>query len=233
MLKQIEISAGDVLLPGELQVPRAPIGLVVFAHGSGSNHQSPGNHFVARQIQKSGFATLLCDLLTAEEQRDLMHSFDIDLMASRLVEIIGWLDSQTNLTSVPFNILGAGTGAAAALKAAAQLGKKIHSVVCRGGRPDFAYGEIHKVTAPSLFIVGETDSEVLASNRHAMHSIMPPTVKHMEIIKGAGHLFSEPGALEEVAGLSGRWFSIYGSSRQKGDSDHRPGRSQGDATFLY
>ncbi|MFI5385834.1 MAG: dienelactone hydrolase family protein [Fimbriimonadales bacterium] len=203
------IPAGAVQLNGDLNIPASARGLVVFVHGSGSSRLSPRNVFVADELQKSGFATLLFDLLTPEEDRDYQTRFDIDLLTSRLVMAIQWIDEQHNLAPLPTGLFGASTGAAAALRGAAELGGRIAAVVSRGGRPDLAAADLHIVATPCLFIVGGHDPEVLNLNRQAMRALPESTVKHLEIVQGATHLFEEPGTLEQVAKLAGDWFVRY------------------------
>lgn len=205
------IPAGEAQLSGDLICPKAARGLVVFAHGSGSSRTSPRNVFVATELQKAGFATLLFDLLTPDEDRDYQTRFDIDLLTSRLVIAVRWIDGQHDLAPLPMGLFGASTGAAAALRAAAELDGRISAVVSRGGRPDLAAPELHLVGTPSLFIVGGRDAEVLDLNRQAIRALPESTVRHLEIVEGATHLFEEPGALERASKLATEWFVRYGA----------------------
>lgn len=202
----IEIALGDVLLKGLLGRPPAPCGVVVFAHGSGSGRLSVRNQFVAASLQRDGFATLLFDLLTAQEEaseRLTRHlRFDIPLLAGRLLGVTRWLGHEPSLAPLRIGYFGASTGAAAALVAAAQA--PVSAVVSRGGRPDLAGAALAQVRAPTLLIVGGDDSEVIALNRHALALLTCD--KELAIVPGAGHLFEEPGTLEEVTRLAGGWF---------------------------
>ena len=209
--RMVEISAGPVSLEGNLSVPQAARGVVLFAHGSGSSRHSPRNRYVARTLHEAGLATLLIDLLTAgEETVDLNTAhlrFDIDLLAERLVDATDWLAQEPETAHLPIGYFGASTGAAAALVAAAQR-PDIGAVVSRGGRPDLANSALAQVRAPTLLIVGGDDSHVIGLNQEALHRL-GAREKQLAIIPGASHLFEEPGALEEVARLASDWFTRH------------------------
>jgi putative phosphoribosyl transferase len=207
MAVSIPIDGKDTI-HAELTVFPEALGAVIFAHGSGSSRQSPRNRYVAEVLNQAGLATLLVDLLTQEEtvvdNRTSEFRFDIDLLADRLIAATDWLRQHRTLTSAPLGYFGASTGAAAALVAAAERPHLIEAVVSRGGRPDLAGGLLGKVGAPTLFIVGELDEQVLELNSRAAMSMRAPT--QIEIIPGATHLFEEPGALNQVAALARSWF---------------------------
>jgi len=209
--RTIHISSEQQILEGDLTVPEAAIGVVLFAHGSGSSRFSPRNRYVARVLQKSGIATLLMDLLTPEEElldaRTAALRFDIDLLARRLILATWWLVDEPLAAKLPIGYFGASTGAAAALAAAALIPDFVAAVVSRGGRPDFAGELLHHVAAPTLLIVGSEDSTVLELNRKALAVL--PGEKDLKIVPGASHLFEEPGALETVAELARYWFTLY------------------------
>ena len=196
-------------LEGELNVPAAATGVVIFAHGSGSSRHSPRNRYVAGVLNEGGLATLLIDLLNADEQAlDLETAqlrFDITFLADRLVAITQWMRDQPRMQGLKIGYFGASTGAGAALVAAAGLPRLIHAVVSRGGRPDLAGDALERVEAPTLAIVGGADPVVLDLNRQALAQMN--CVKHLHVIPGAGHLFEEPGALAEVATLARDWFA--------------------------
>jgi putative phosphoribosyl transferase len=208
----VKVQAGAVSLDANLWAPEAARGIVVFAHGSGSSRYSPRNRFVASALHQKGLATLLFDLLTAEEglidERTARMRFDIQLLARRLQETIDWLTTQEQAARLSIGLFGASTGGAAALAAAAERPDLVRAVVSRGGRPDLARGALARVHAPTLLIVGEEDRQVIAMNREAMAQ-MRATQPRLEIVAGATHLFEEPGALEEVASLAGRWFEKH------------------------
>jgi putative phosphoribosyl transferase len=191
-------------LPGILGVPPEARGIVLFAHGSGSGRHSPRNNRVAQALQAAGIATLLLDLLTVEEECDRANVFDIRLLASRLVEATDWVQRQAEIRALPIGYFGASTGAAAALVAATMRGPEIAAVVSRGGRPDLAGGALAKVVAPVQLIVGALDTDVIQLNRAAQAALKAPT--EIVVIPGAGHLFEEPGTLDQVIDHSRRWF---------------------------
>ena len=195
-------------LPGGLSVPGNPRGLIAFAHGSGSSRFSPRNTAVAGALNERGFATLLFDLLTPQEEQDRSNVFDVGLLAERLMAAVDWLEGQTRaVASLPVGLFGASTGAAAALIAAARLPDRIAAVVSRGGRPDLAGEALRLVRAPTLLIVGGADLGVIELNEEALARLHCP--KALAIIPGATHLFPEPGAIEGVITQAGRWFDQY------------------------
>jgi putative phosphoribosyl transferase len=203
----VEINAGTLRLPGDLNVPASSNGIVVFAHGSGSGRHSPRNRYVASELNTGRMATLLFDLLTPDEELDRANVFDIELLAERLIQATQSLQSLPQVAGLPVGYFGASTGAAAALGAAADLGPAIAAVVSRGGRPDLAMHRLAEVTAPTLLIVGGRDQVVLELNRKAQDGMKSET--RLEIVPGATHLFEEPGALESVAELARRWFASH------------------------
>jgi putative phosphoribosyl transferase len=202
-------SSGTELL-GDLEVPPNPVGLVVFAHGTGSSRFSPRNRLVAQVLRDAGFATLLLDLLTeSEEQADLRtreFRFDIGLLADRVLSALDRMREHEAVRGLPVGLFGASTGAAAALVAAAG-DESVRAVVSRGGRPDLAGDALHDVVAPTLMIVGGRDPRILDANRRASGELSAP--HHIEVIPGATHLFEEPGALERVAALATDWFEEH------------------------
>jgi pimeloyl-ACP methyl ester carboxylesterase len=206
------VHIGPLGLPGQLAgVPHghvAAAGLVVFAHGSGSGRLSPRNRAVADLLRQERFATLLFDLLTAEEADDRAKVFDVDLLAERVLLALAWAHGQPALANLPLGLFGASTGAAAALVAAARAPHRVAAVVSRGGRPDLAGVALERVEAPTLLIVGSLDEEVLALNRQAQRHLVR-CESRLELVRGATHLFEEAGALEAVARLARAWFKHH------------------------
>ena len=204
---QREVIIEPLHLAGDLWVPAGASALVIFAHGSGSSRLSPRNRAVAEALNEQGIATLLFDLLTPDEELNRANVFDIPLLGERLTVVVGWIDRQPELAGLPLGLFGASTGAAAALVAAARIGVRIGAVVSRGGRPDLAGMALQEVIAPTLLIVGGRDSGVIELNEQAYAWLR--CQKSLEIVPGATHLFPEPGAMEEVIALAGRWFKTY------------------------
>jgi len=204
----VTIPADSVWLEGDLSVPTDAHGIVLFAHGSGSSRRSPRNRYVADLLNEGGLATVLIDLLTADEQQVDMQTahlrFDIPMLAGRLESVASWLVRHPEAAGLDLGLFGASTGAAAALVAAAEHPHLVRAVVSRGGRPDLAGPALAHVLAPTLLIVGGDDSTVLDLNRRAMAQMTCP--KHLEIVPDASHLFEEPGALKCVASLARHWF---------------------------
>jgi putative phosphoribosyl transferase len=206
--RDVEVAAGAVRLGGHLTLPRDAPGVVVFAHGSGSSRHSPRNRYVAAMLQRAGLGTLLFDLLTADEERDRANVFDIALLARRLGEATAWLRGLAEVGGLAVGYLGASTGAAAALWAAAEPGAQIAAVVSRGGRPDLAASRLPLVTAPTLLVVGGEDHMVLDLNRQAQR-LLTRCESRLVVVPGATHLFDEPGTLEAAAEAARDWFSRH------------------------
>ena len=203
--RTVRVPAAGVLLDGDLAVPVAdPRGVVLFAHGSGSSRHSPRNRRVAGVFQEGGWATLLLDLLTSqEEQVDLRTRelrFDIARLARRLTGAADWLAQQRDTALLPLTVFGASTGAAAALITAAERPERVRLVISRGGRPDLAGDALARVQAPTLLIVGERDPQVRQLNERAAAVMRAPV--SVAVVPAATHLFEEPGALEAVIDLA-------------------------------
>jgi len=203
-MQQVPVLIGSAQLPGVLSVPAQARGLVVFAHGSGSSRHSPRNQHVAAVLQAQGLATLLFDLLDAQEGQDRRNVFNITLLARRLADAVDWAERQQALAHLPLGLFGASTGAAAALVASALRPGRVYAVVSRGGRPDLAASALATVTAPTLMIVGGADLDVLDLNQQAIARMRAPV--RLKVTPGASHLFEEPGALDRVALLAAQWF---------------------------
>ena len=207
LVEEVRIPVAHIHLEGTLDLPTGCSSVVVFAHGSGSSRFSPRNRFVAKELSAHRIGTLLLDLLTAEEDLVYQTRFDIELLSTRLANVIDWLDTQPELKTVSIGLFGASTGAAAALRAAAASTEKIRAVVSRGGRPDLAEGYLHLVRSPTLLIVGGHDRDVLRLNEAALAQLK--CEKQLVVVPGATHLFEEPGKLEEVARLAADWFESH------------------------
>jgi putative phosphoribosyl transferase len=206
---EVSVASGRVTLGGVLELPPVPSGVVLFSHGSGSGRHSPRNQFVAGELRSRGMATLLLDLLTPEEDQDYERRFDIDLLTGRLASAVDFLGGQASTRTLPVGLFGASTGAASALRVAAALPDAVRAVVSRGGRPDLTGAEpLAKVRAPTLLIVGGRDYGVIELNEQARDALVHCD-RELKIVRGATHLFEEPGALEEVARLAVEWFVRY------------------------
>ncbi|MEU7750754.1 dienelactone hydrolase family protein [Micromonospora sp. NPDC049171] len=207
--RTVTIPVGDAQLPADLMLPAQPVGVVLFAHGSGSSRHSPRNVAVARTLNGRGLATVLVDLLSPSEDevdaRTAELRFDIGLLASRLAGIVDWLAGERPAGAVPIGLFGASTGAAAALVAASSRADRVGAVVSRGGRPDLAGAALAQVRTPTLLLVGGLDEEVITLNERALAEL--GEVGELRVIPGATHLFEEPGTLEQVADQAGAWFT--------------------------
>jgi dienelactone hydrolase len=209
---------GSVELPGDLDVPPSPRGVVLFVHGSGSSRHSPRNRAVAQELRRNGWGTLLIDLLSEEEERvdaaTGQHRFDIALLSERTVSAVDWLGKHPVTGTCAVHLFGASTGAAAALVAAAARSGPVVSVVSRGGRPDLAGDALARVEVPVLLLVGGRDPQVLDLNQEAAQLLH--TEHRVQVVPEATHLFEEPGALEQVAAAAREWFMYAAESRAGG-----------------
>lgn len=206
--KEINIHVSDdVDLKGNLNLPNKPKAFVIFSHGSGSSRFSSRNRFVAQLLNRQNIATLLTDLLTEEEDKNFENRFDIDLLTERLVKVTNYVIQISDLKDLKVGYFGASTGAASAVKAAAQLKDTIQAIVSRGGRPDLAGDSLSEIVVPTLFLVGSLDRQVIKLNNQAFNKLK--CEKQIQIIEGASHLFEEPGKLNEVAQIAVEWFEKY------------------------
>lgn len=209
-IHEVEIPSGSIQINGLLYIPKNPLGIVLFVHGSGSSRFSVRNQFVAKALQSSQLATLLFDLFTPEEEsRDAITGelrFNIEFLASRLLDATKWIEKLPLTSSLSIGYFGASTGGGAAIVAAAQH-PSIRAVVSRGGRPDLAGDSLSKIKSPTLLIVGGDDTVVIQLNEQAFAQLT--CIKKLEIVPGATHLFEEPGTLEQVAELAKSWFLDY------------------------
>jgi putative phosphoribosyl transferase len=225
--RTVAVATDRVILEGNLVIPAEAGGVVLFAHGSGSGRHSPRNRYVAQVLQEGGFATLLIDLLTEEEEaidlRTRQLRFDIPLLARRLTGAIDWLRNSDATHTLPIGLFGASTGAAAALIAAAARQQEVRAVVSRGGRPDLAGTALPVVAAPTLLIVGGDDKVVIDLNETALAHLRCD--KRLLIVPGATHLFEEPGTLEQVAAHACDWFARYLPSATVGSASRTVARS--------
>jgi len=199
-------SAAAIQLTGRLCLPDPAVGLVLFAHGSGSSRHSPRNQFVAAVLHESWLGTLLFDLLTEQEATDRANVFDVGLLGDRLVAAIRHVSSLPQTAGLPLGLFGASTGAAAALVASVHE-PRVAAIVSRGGRPDLAGPWLERVQAATLLVVGGADTEVLELNEQVLRSL--GCEKQLAVVPGATHLFEEPGALEEAARLAAEWFARH------------------------
>ena len=207
------VAAGPVDLEGHLTIPERPLGVVLFAHGSGSGRHSPRNRYVASVLHQARIGTLLFDLLSTREELDRANVFDIDLLAERLIDATRWLRTQPEAAGLPVGYFGASTGAAAALWAAAEPSSDVAAVVSRGGRPDLAGDRLALVTAPTLLIVGSNDRIVLDLNRAAQAQMRCRA--SLRVVPGATHLFEEPGTLALAAAAARDWFVVHLAARRR------------------
>ncbi|GAB3459193.1 dienelactone hydrolase family protein [Streptomonospora sediminis] len=210
-VRTVAVRDGDAELAGDLAANSEVAGVVLFAHGSGSSRHSPRNREVADALNKAGFATLLIDLLTEDEDRvDQVTRelrFDIPLLTRRLTAAVDWLAEEPATAGLDVGLFGASTGAAAALRAAAERPRRVGAVVSRGGRVDLAEDRMADVSAPVLLIAGSLDEPIVRISFDTTEKLHVQCEVH--VVPDATHLFEEPGALEQVAGAAMTWFSDH------------------------
>jgi putative phosphoribosyl transferase len=208
LTSSVIVPVGGAALAGDLVLPDGARGIVLFAHGSGSSRHSSRNRMVAEGLNQALYGTLLMDLLTADEERTDAATaelrFDIGMLTIRLTAAVDWLTAEPTTSALPLGLFGASTGAAAALASAAGRPAEVRAVVSRGGRPDLAGPWLGQVRSPVLMIVGGRDAQVAEWNREASRKLAAPS--EVRLVVGAGHLFEEPGALEQVQKLAAEWF---------------------------
>ena len=209
--QEIQIKSNAVAIIGDLTLPENAASIIIFAHGSGSSRHSSRNRYVAEQLNGSGFATLLLDLLTAEEEKQepftMHYRIDIEMLADRLCSAVDWVSWNRLTENLTIGLFGASTGSAAALECAANRRDKIAALVSRGGRPDLSADVLPRILCPTLFIVGGFDPHVLALNEKALH--MMSCHREIEIVPGASHLFEEAGKMDIVSSMASMWFARY------------------------
>ncbi|TQN31576.1 dienelactone hydrolase [Haloactinospora alba] len=209
--RHVAVETSDAALAGDMTVPAERRGIILFAHGSGSSRLSPRNRAVSEALANQGFATLLLDLLTPEEEqtdeRTRELRFDTALLTRRLSDVVDWLGSAEETAGLPVGLFGASTGAAAALGTAVRRPDRVHAVVCRGGRVDLAPDGLAGVRAPVLMIAGSADEPIVRVSFQAQKELHVTNDVHL--VPDATHLFEEPGALEQVAGEAITWFREY------------------------
>lgn len=207
VVEEEDVTIGRPALPGSFVVPSGARGLIIFAHGSGSSRLSPRNRYVADVLNENRYATLLFDLLSEAEASDRRNVFDVAFLARRVEMAVNWAEEEPKTAGLAIGLFGASTGAAAALIAAAALGSAISAVVSRGGRPDLAREALRRVTAPTLLIVGGDDMGVIELNELAAQQMT--CARRLQIVPRAGHLFEEPGTLDQVIELAMAWYDQY------------------------
>lgn len=201
------VRIGVNALQGTLVISARPTGIIVFADNSTSVLRNARNLFFTKVLQSYGLGTLMCDLLTEQEAGDWTNALDMPLLGSRLIELLSWIENRKELAGIPIGLLGAGTGAAAALSVAAREVGRVGAVVSRAGRPDLALSDLPYVRAATLLIVGSKDTDMVEFNRSALNALQ--SKKRLEIVPNATHLFQEPGTLDVAAGLAGHWFERH------------------------
>lgn len=206
-IKREHVRIGENALPGTLVITDKPTGIIVFSDIHTRDIRNVRNLFFARVLRLYGLGTLMCDLLTEQEAHGRKNAQDIQLLGSRLIEFISWIENRKDLAGIPIGLLGASTGAAAALSIAAREDVRVGAIVSRAGRPDLAQMDLPHVRAATLLIVGSKDQDMVESNRSALNALQ--CKKRLDIIPNTTHLFEEPGALDVAAGLAGHWFEQH------------------------
>lgn len=208
MPQAVYVRAGAVSLEGELYVPEGARGVVVFVHGGGSSRHSPRDRLIAAKLQTERFATFLFDLLTPEElAKDIQTGefrCNVGLLALRVGAVTDALARDPAVRGMQFAYLATGTGAAAALIAAADKPARAAAIIARSGRPDLAEAALDRGTAPTLLVVGSEDRETLAFNRKAYALLH--CEKKLHVMRGPEHVFEETCAIEELETLVLEWL---------------------------
>lgn len=211
VFQEVILSLNSFALGGELRIPAAAKGLVLFTNGSGENRHSPENKLMAKVMRDAGLGTLLFDLLTLEEERidqQTRHMrFDVSLLARRLMAATGWVKENPATSHLRIGYFGSSVAGGAALIAAIESGYDIGAVVSHGGRPDLANKVLPEVVAPTLLIVGDQDDIAVRLNKEAFGQLQ--CTKELKIVAGTTRPYEQLGAQEEVARLATDWFLRY------------------------
>ena len=208
--QEVRIPVAGSWLYGDLVRPLGMSGLVLFAQGSGRH--SAQTRQVAAHFHQAGLGTLLFDLLTVQEvQEDMQtaeHRFNIARLTDRLQTATLWVLKQPGLWELSLGYLGASTGSAAALIAAARMDGRIAAVVSLGGRTDLAGAVVlASISAATLFIVGEGDPQAMSLHTEAFSHLQ--CSKQLTVIPGTTDVLQETGATPEVSRLAAEWFDKH------------------------
>ncbi len=219
---QINNSNSNSFIEGHLTIPDNPIGIVVFAHGSGSSKNSKRNQLVSEKLKNNNIATLLFDLLSYEEQAfDLqlekmtckipgvvLNKFNISLLTKRLSMATDWVLSNPHTEKLPLSYFASSTGGAAALMAACQY--NIVSIVIRSGRTDLVENQfLDQIVSPCLLVVGSREKSLVKRSKETIKKMRNCKEKNLTIIEGASHLFEEEGTIQLVAEVATQWLTRH------------------------
>jgi putative phosphoribosyl transferase len=205
----VTANAGSVQLPGSLVVPRDADFLVLCVHNSGQWQRHPRNHYFTHLLRQSGYATLLIDLLTPEEEefdtRMGRMRFNTDLLATRLKATVDWTRDYAGTRSFKLGLFGAGNAANTVLLAAAERPRAVDSiVVCNGPLLSLVALALPHIQIPTLLIVGAANQPAVDLHRATLAQLSG--MKQLAMIPNASRPFEESGAIEEVARLSHQWY---------------------------
>jgi putative phosphoribosyl transferase len=209
-------------IEGNLMIPDNPIGIVVFAHGSGSSKNSKRNHLVSEKLNKNNIATLLFDLLSDEEQAfdsqvekmtskipgAVLNKFNVSLLTKRLSIATEWVMSNRYTEKLQISYFASSTGGAASLMVACRY--NIRSIVIRSGRTDLVENQLlEQVVSPCLFIVGSREKSLIKISKETIKKMRNSKEKKLRIIEGASHLFEEEGTMQSVAEVATQWMTRH------------------------
>lgn len=215
-------SDSNLFIEGDLVIPNNPMGIIIFAHGSGSGKGSYRNQTVSKKLNKNNIATLLFDLLAGEEQESdrqleniinkipgaTLNKFNISLLKERLSMVTDWIMNYESLSNLKIGYFASSTGAAAALIASAK--KPVKSITIRSGRTDLVDNNLLcQIISPCLFIVGSKEKSLLDISKQTMKKLRNAEEKELSIIQNASHLFEEEGSMKEVAEVATRWIKRH------------------------
>jgi hypothetical protein len=203
---EIKLDLTDISVAGNLAHAEDAEGFVIFVHSIGTTHSSAKNNFVTDVLNENHISTLIVDLLTEEEGREALHTTNIELLKIRLIRVTQKVLEQFAFDDMPIGYFGIGSGAAAALEASVFLGDTIKAIVSQSGQANLALN-LDKVTAPTLFIAGSLENNVIRSDKNA-YTVLSCD-KKVEIINSDSGSLEEPAALNEVANLASAWFDLY------------------------
>jgi putative phosphoribosyl transferase len=224
----------NMFIEGNLVIPENPIGIVLFAHGSGSAKNSKRNQLVSEKLNKNRISTLLFDLLSDQEQNCdtqvekmtfkvpgiILNKFNILLLTKRLSMVTEWVRNNPCTEKLLIGYFASSTGAAAALISASKY--NIVSIVIRSGRTDFVKNQfLDQIVSPCLFIVGSKEKSLVKMSKETIKKMRNSKEKKLSIIEGASHLFEEEGSMEAVSEVATHWLTRNFILRNNSDSIDR------------
>lgn len=198
-----QILRGDIAIAVRVVRPGGdgPFPCVIFVHGLGSDKDSTRNVPIAERLLDLGIATVRFDLNghgeTPEDPRGR------DAYPDDLAAVYAWTVAQPAINEAGIGISGSSLGGIVAIEAIREGSIRPRTMVLRA--PPVEDDSLHDLPIAALVLVGEVDPLRPSIERAVSRS----DTAALSIVPGAGHLFDEPGALDEALGRTTRWFQEW------------------------